>query len=143
MASITSANAVFLLAVGSVFNAPVQLQGFATDDIFSTEALETAQVQMGVDGKLSAGFVYNEVKQSITLQADSASNAIFDAWVAANRAASDIFFAQGTVILRSIGTKWALTNGVLVSWPPIPDAKKLLQPRKFGLVWESVSPAVA
>ena len=140
--SITAANATYFLGVTGLFSIPQQLQGFAADDIFSTEAIDTAELQMGVDGTLSAGFVFVPVKQSITLQADSASNAIFDAWRAAEVAAQEKFAATGIVVLTSIGSKWALVNGYLTSFPPIPDAGKTLKPRKYQITWQSVSPAV-
>lgn len=140
--SITAANATFLLAIAGVFPTPQQLQGFAADDIFSTDPLEAQQVLMGVDGKMSAGFVFVEVKQSVTLQADSASNFIFDAWYQAQQVARDTFFATGIVILPGIGQKWAMANGVLSSYPPMPDGGKILKPRKFGLTWESINPAL-
>lgn len=141
MASITGANATFLLAISQLFPIPLQLQGFAADDVFSTDPLDSTEVLMGVDGKLSAGFVYVPVKQHIALQADSPSSVIFDGWYLAQQTAQDVYFASGIVQLRSIGTSWVLNNGVLTTYPPLPDVKKLLQPRKFGITWESVSPA--
>ena len=136
--SITSANATFLLGIADVFPVPQQLTQFAADDLFDTEAIDSAEVRMGVDGSLTAGFVFVPVKQTITLQADSPSCALFDAWWAAQQVAKDVFSAFGIVILPGLGTKWALTNGFLTSYKPIPDAKKLLEPRKFGITWEKV-----
>lgn len=140
--SITSANAIFTLVIASVFPIPVQLQGFAADDIFTTDPLEAAQVQMGVDGILSGGFVYNEIKQSITLQADSKSNALFEAWYAAQLVAQDVFEAQGFVNLRALGKKFAMARGFLTTYPVMPDGGKTLKPRKFGITWNAVSPAI-
>lgn len=140
--SITGANAAFILTIPSVFPAPQQLQNFAADDVFDTEPLESAEVLMGVDGKMSGGFVFVPVKQVIALQADSPSNSLFDAWWASQQVAKAIFEAQGVVILTDLGTKWVLVNGVLTTYPPIPNVKKLLQPRRFGITWESVSPAI-
>lgn len=140
--SITSANSVFMLGIIPIFPVPQRLQGFSADDIFSTDAIEPAEVSMGVDGKLSSGFVFVAIKQSVTLQADSDSNTIFDLWYAAQQVAKDTFNAVGIVSLPSIGTTWALTNGTLTSFAPIPDGGKILKPRKFQITWESVSPAV-
>lgn len=141
MGSITAANSTLLLAVTGLFPAPQRLQGYATDDIYSTEALESAEVMMGVDGKLSAGFVYVAVKQSYNLQADSNANQIFDTWYAAQQALRDVYFANATIALPSLGKKWTMTNGILTSFPPMPDAGKTLKPRKYGITWESISPA--
>lgn len=141
--SITSANATFFLAVASVFPTPLQLQGFATEDVFETEPVEAAEVAMGVDGFMSAGFVFVPVKQTIALQAGSDSNDLFDNWYAAQQVAQELFRASGVLLLPSISKKWQMTNGVLSSYKPIPDAKKKLEPRRFGITWERVSPALA
>lgn len=136
--SITSANAVLMLSINSLYPVPQQLQGFAADDIFDMGDMSIAETSMGVDGKLSAGFVFVPVPQSITLQADSDSNLIFDAWFAAQKAAREVYRANGIVRLSALGMSYTLTNGVLTGYKPIADAKKMLQPRKYSIVWESV-----
>jgi hypothetical protein len=142
MPDITGANAIFTIAVLSVFPAPIQLQGFSAEDVFDTDPIESAEVVMGVDGVLSTGFVFVPVKQTITLQADSASNAIFDAWWAANQVLKKSLAATGIIILTAVNTKWALINGALTSYQPIPNTHKRLQPRRFGITWQAVSPAI-
>ena len=142
MATISSANSIFQILIDTVIPIPILLQGFSADDIFSVNPQESAETLMGVDGILSGGFVFVPVKQEIRLQADSASNIVFDQWYQAQQAAKDVFQCQGVVWLPSIGTKWALNNGFLSTFHPIPDARKVLQPRAFAITWESVSPAV-
>lgn len=142
MASITAANAVYMVSIPLLFPIPQQLQGFAADDVFGTDPLQSAETLMGVDGRLSGGFVYVEIKQSITLQADSPSNDFFDAWYSAQQVAKEPYTASALVLLTSLARKWTMTRGFLTTYQPIPDAKKLLQPRKFGITWESVQPAV-
>lgn len=139
--SITGANATFLMTVQDLFPTPQQLQGFAADDVFDTDPLASTEVLMGVDGGLSAGFVFVPVKQAIALQADSPSNFIFDTWYNAQQAAQDVFAAMGVVLLPGLGIKWNLVEGFLTEFPPIPNVKKLLQPRKFGITWTRVTPA--
>jgi hypothetical protein len=141
MPSITSANSVVTLTIPILFTAPQQLQGFAADDIFDVPAIESVETLMGVDGVLSAGFVYVKIPWTFTLQGDSASNAIFDAWWTQMQAAQDVYAASGQVVLPSIATKFNLNNGYLTSYKPAPDAKKLIQPRKFTVTWNSVAPA--
>jgi hypothetical protein len=143
MGNITAANAIVIFTIPNVLLAPVQLQGFAADDIFDTEPLEAAETLMGVDGILSAGFVFVPVPQSYTLQADSASNAVFDAWWTQEQANKTKFPASGQVKLLSIGTKWALTNGFLVTYPVMPNAGRTLKPRKFMVRWQSAFPQAA
>lgn len=140
MASITSANAVFSLTVKDAGIA-ANLQGFSADDIFDTEQVEAGEAVIGVDGNLSTGFVYALIKQSISLQADSPSIVLFENWYGQERAAVDKYLASATVTLKSINRRFILTNGTLLTYSAMPDAKKLLSPRKFGLAWQSVLPA--
>lgn len=141
MASITAANSVLYMAITGLFPTPQKLQGYATDDIYSTDAMETAETQMGVDGFLSAGFVFVPVKQNYSLQADSNANVIFDNWNAAQQAQIELYRANATITLPSLGKKWTMTNGVLTSFPPMPDAGKTLKPRKYGITWERITPS--
>lgn len=138
MASLTAANAIIALSIPLVYPAPQQLSGFAAEDIFSTEAIDSAEVSMGVDGKLSAGFVFVPIKQNYVLQADSASNSVFDNWWGASQAAKDVYFANAVITLISIGQKYAMTNGILSSYAPSPDIGKILKPRRFTITWESL-----
>lgn len=141
MSTITSANAVYMLAVTGLFPVPQRLEEFAADDVFDTEALTVAEVVMGVDGRLSAGYTPVPVKQNISLQADSPSIQLFETWYLAQKAAKEVYFCSGIVRLPSVGRSYVLTNGVLTSYPSISDAKKTLQPRKFSVTWESVTGA--
>jgi hypothetical protein len=139
MASITSANSIYMLAVTGLFTVPQQLQGYDVDDAFATEAIDTAEVKVGVDGILSSGFIFVPSPQTITLQADSSSITLFEAWRAAEVAAKEKYFASGIISLPSLSRKYTLLNGVLTSYVPISDVKKVVQPRKFGITWESIT----
>lgn len=141
--SLTTANSVLYLAVAGLFPVPQQIQGYATDDIFSTDPVAPNQVSMGVDGKLSGGFVHVERPMSISLQADSESNAFFDAWVAAQEVLQDTYVASGSMLLPGLNRKWTMVRGFLTAYPPMPDGGKMLRPRKYGITWQSITPAVA
>ena len=143
MATITSANSVLMLKIDNLFPVPVPIQGFSADDIFGTEAIESAETSMGVDGNLSAGFVNAAVKWNITLQADSLSNLVFDNLYIAQKQVQEVYKIQGVVVLPGLGTKWEMKNGFMTSYQPLPDAKKVLQPRRYQITWESVNPAAA
>ena len=137
--TITSANSVFTIVIAGLFPTPVQLQGYASDKAFTTEALDLAEVQMGVDGRMTAGFVPNPTKQTITLQADSPSKDIFTALIQATKTAREVFYISGTIALPSTGESFTLTRGILTNAKQIPDAQKVLQPMDFVITWESVS----
>jgi len=141
--SLTAANATILISVPGLFDVPQQLQQFAADEVYSTQSLKSAEVRMGVDGFLSGGFVYVEVVQGYTLQADSDSINIFDTWWASQQVAQDVFTASGLILLPTLGKKWTLRKGFLTDYQPLPEAKKLLEPQKFSITWERVIPALA
>ena len=136
--TITSANSVFTLVVAGLFPAPVQLKGYASDKAFTTEAVDLAEVQMGVDGRMTAGFVPNPVKQTITLQADSPSKDIFTAMIQAMKTAREVFYISGSIALPSTGESFALTRGILTNAKQIPDAQKVLQPVDYVITWERI-----
>lgn len=138
--TITGANATYLLSIPPIFPLPQQLQGFAADDVFDTDPVEASEVLMGVDGIMSAGFVFVPVKQNISIQADSDSATLFDNWYLAQQTIKDVYYAYGIVNLNTIGKKWILNKGSLTTYPPIPNVKKLLQPRKFTITWQSATP---
>jgi tail fiber protein gp32 len=144
MSSITAANSVIILSVPGVFAVGQRLAGFATDNVFDTDPIDTAQVQMGVDGRLSAGFIFVPIAQNYHLQADSPSNAVFDQWYSAQQQARELFPANAIVNLASaIGKKWTMTRGFLTGFPPTPAAAKVLQPRKFTITWNLALPSPA
>jgi len=140
MATITAANSVYMLSIAGLFPTPQQLQGYSADDAFSTDAVEPAEVVMGVDGRMSAGYIPRETPQTISLMPDSPSDQMFDAWLSAQKLIREIYFANGLITLTSIGRTYVLTRGVLTSIPPIVSAKKVLQARTFRITWETVAP---
>ena len=139
MTTLTVANAIITMTIPGVFSAPQTLQQFSADDIFSTDVIEPVETSMGVDGTLSAGFVFVPIKWGINLQANSPSNDLFDQWYAAQVAASDVYPATISITLLGLRNTWDLINGFLSSYPPMPDAGKIAKPRKFGLTLNAIS----
>lgn len=136
--TITAANAVFTITQETLFPTPQQLQGFAADRIYDLDSIPAGEVLMGVDGLLSAGFVFAPVPQNIELQADSLSNRIFETLYNQEVKARDKYPLQGLILLSSISTKITLTKGFLTSYPPSPPVGRILGPRRFTVTWERV-----
>lgn len=136
--TLTSANCVIMLGITGIFTVPQQLQGFEVDDIFSMGSVKSVETKMGVDGKLSAGWVPTEKTMGITLQADSDSNDLFEAWWQTQEAARETFPAFGVISIPSLSQSYALTTGYLGDYNPIPDAKKIMQARKYSIVWGTI-----
>ena len=141
--TLTAANSVILITIPGLYDIPQQLQGFATDDVFSSETVNPAETMMGVDGKLSAGWVPAEVKQTYNLQGDSDSIEIFEDWYAAQQTARELYRASGLASVTSVERKYTMRRGVLTGYSPTPSVKKVIQPRVFEITWEAVLPGVA
>ena len=141
--TLTMANAVITLVVPAIELGPFQLQRFAADDVFNTGELDVAETSMGVDGNLSAGFVFREVAQDYTLQGNSDSIANFDQWYQAEQTAKDKYQASGTIILKAIGMKYNMVIGFLKGYTPVPSGGKIIKPRKFTIHWQSATPVPA
>lgn len=87
---------------------------------------------MGMDGKLSAGWVPPEpIKQKIMLMANSASNSVFETLYAAEQAAKEKYRLFGTWKPHGLGVTYELQNGVVTSL-------KSTHPREFEIEWEAV-----
>lgn len=138
MASLTSANAIITITIPGLYNSPQQLQGFAADNVYDMASLEVTQTAMGVDGYLSGGMVFNPIEQTFDLQADSASNAIFEFWAASQIQSKDVYVANGVTTLPSLSKSYISTRGFLISLPPAPAAAKILQPRRYMIRWQSI-----
>lgn len=138
--TITSANAIFTLVIPDLFPAPVFLQGFSTDDAFTTEDVEPAVTRMGVDGLMSAGFTPFITKIKVTLEADSPSIAMMDAWLSAMKAASEILYADATIVAPSLKRNYVCTKGVLSGAMQFPSAKKVFDPVPYTIAFEDVQP---
>ena len=138
MATITSANSTFALAVTGIFPAPQFLQGYAADDAFTADAIDMAETVIGVDGQMSAGFVFNVTPMTITLMPTSPSLILFEAWTNTQKAQQEVYRCDGVIRLPSIGRSYILKNGVLKQASQFPAVKKTLQPMTFQIVWQSI-----
>lgn len=139
--SLTVANATITLTVPGVFDTPQVLKGFSADNIYDIDQVDQVETQMGVDGILSGGLVFNPTNQTFSLQADSDSNALFDQWNYSQKAAGDVFTANGQTTLKGLGKTYVMTRGFLVSASPLATAGRIAQPRRFTIRWQRVQGA--
>lgn len=141
MANLTSANSALTIQIAGLYPAPQSIQGYAVDDAFAVDSVKKIEAMMGVDGKLSAGFTPAPKILHISLQADSAANQIFDNWDAAQEAGMTPLECNVVISAPSLGAKYILTKGFFTDLSPMPDAKKVFQPRKYSITFESMSKA--
>lgn len=140
MATITSANSVLMLGAIGLYPTPRQIQGFAADDMFATDAVQMAETVMGADGNLSAGFVFAPTTMNVVIMPDSPSLDFFSNIITATQTGREVFRLFGTVFLPAIGYRFTLENGVLSTAQIMPPVKRTLQQTPYTITWQRVVP---
>jgi hypothetical protein len=133
--TITSASAVVMLSIDTVFPTPQRLEQFAVDEAFDTEQIELAETQLGVDGLSSSGWVPRLTTQTYSFMASSISVRIFEDWIAAQDLIKEIYYANATISIPAIKRKYSLRQGTLTRGSAMPNARRVLQARQFTIVW--------
>ncbi|HWT35072.1 MAG TPA: hypothetical protein VN289_02275 [Paraburkholderia sp.] len=125
--TLTVANSTITQTVEALYTSAQRIQGYAADDAFDFSEIENGEYSMGIDGKLSAGFVFNAIPFTLTLQADSPSIGIYEnvwQYEVTNRTK---LTNQLTVSLPAVGKRYELKDGFMQSYKA-PSGKKILQP---------------
>jgi len=133
--TLTSATCIYSITIDQVYTSPQTLQGFGVNEAFATDAAETAEVQLGVDGIMAAGWLPRVTPQTITLMATSPSFIVFEDWVAAMDAAQEILYADAVITIPGIKRKYTLSQGALTRYPALPNARRTLEQRQFVIAW--------
>lgn len=138
--SITSANAIFALtiagpAIGTNLYAGVQLQQFGVDNAFMADTVDTAEIEVGVDGYGVAGYRPHEVPMTIRFEAASPSIIVFENWYGAQDAIGDILFASAIIWQPSIGRKYLCPMGTLMRVQTMAEVRRILADREFNIHW--------
>lgn len=139
--TLTTANSAFTLAARGIFPAPFQLQGYSVDDSFAVDDVTPGEVQMGVDGFLSAGYIPYVTQITFSFQATSPTIDYLDSIIAQQKANREMVIFDGTGLIQGTQEKYAMTNGYLTSFTPANTGKKVLQPRKFTFSFQDFDKA--
>lgn len=135
--ALTTANSTMALTTQTLYPSAQLIQGYAADDAFDTEAVENGEYSMGIDGKLSAGFVFNPIPLTMTLQADSASLGIFEniwQFEFSNRAK---LTQNVTITVPAVSKRYEFSNGFMRSYKA-PAGKRILEPGVVVFVFNSL-----
>lgn len=126
-ATLTTANAVIAMTTEALYPQAQLLQGFAADDSFEQAAVENGEFLMGIDGKLSAGWVANAVNLTVTLQADSPSLLLFERIYQYEQSNRTKLLQNVTITATALQRRYELKTGYVISYKA-PAGKRLLQP---------------
>lgn len=135
--TLTTANSTMALTTEALYPQAVRLQGYAADDAFDPDAAENGEYSMGIDGKLSAGFVFNEIMLTITLQADSPSLQYFEQiWMYEYQNRTKLQ-QDLTISNPAVGKLYEYKSGFMRSYKAA-AGKKILQPSVAVFVFEQL-----
>ena len=76
--TITSANAIVQVRCAGIFDTWVNAEGAQSDAFLSFGDVTTAQTEIGIDGKLSFGWIPHKTTGTISLMANSPSIKVFE-----------------------------------------------------------------
>ena len=139
--SITSADAVFTLAVKTLFNTPIILENWSANKAWEGSDITLADARMSLDGKLNKAFKIAPIGMTLTLQPNSSSWAVFEAIQTASRQARTVYELNGELRLPSLKRKYTLVSGIIASMSALPDGSSLLGERSVKLLWEDILPS--
>lgn len=126
-ATLTVANSSIVLTVEGLHPSGVTLAGYAADNVFEPGEVENGEFSMGIDGRLSAGYVFNEIPFTLTLQADSPSLNVFEDIWQRERSLRNKLTIGMTVALPANGKRVTARDGFLRSYKA-PAGQRILQP---------------
>ncbi len=135
---ITSTNSTVILTVEDLFPQGVTLEGFSVDTIVSSDEVTMAEVRMGVDGKLASGYVPSPKSVTISLEANSPSQEVFNIVYGATEVTKKIYKCKLEVTVPSLNRTYNWIDGCIVSGKPTSDVKKTLDPTSWKMTFTSL-----
>jgi hypothetical protein len=126
-ATLTNANSSMAMTTEALYPSAQRIQGYATDDAYEGAAVENGEYLMGIDGKLSAGFVFNAAGLTMTLQADSPSLLLFENIYQYEQTNRTKLLQQVTISIPGLGRRYSYKDGYMTSYK-VPAGKKIMQP---------------
>ncbi|MEE8658522.1 Structural protein [Acetobacteraceae bacterium EV16G] len=138
---ITSADAIFTLTIQPLFSAPITLENWGTDRAWEVSSYAATDSRMSIDGYLNKGFQHRPVEMSLTLEANSPSNAVFEAIEEYQKAMTTVVILGGELRLPGLHRKYTFDDGHVIGMTPLPGGASMLEARTYNLRWRRIIPA--
>ncbi len=135
---ITSADASIYLTCETLYPAGFRVQNFSADLALGTEDLTLAEVRMGVDGHLAAGYTPAPISVNLTVEANSPSRPHLEHIAEASRLNMTVYECDLQVTIPGIGKVYSFKKGYMTGGHIMPDVKKTLDPTQWKFTFESV-----
>lgn len=138
--NITSANSS-LRFITPIFPGGFTVEDYSVDAMFQAAPVTNKEVNIGADGKMHAGYVFNTKEFTINLSATSPTIGYLDQiWTYENTGIL-VLPINGVLSIPALDGSWNLVNGVISTWAAAPSAGKVLQPRQAVFTFENITPA--
>lgn len=134
--TITAVNSVCYLTVPGLYDAPIKVEGYATDAAVSMAQRNPVVAQKGVDGKTSFGLVLTNKEITITLSADSPSLRLFEDWAALQDSTREVMLCNMEFTLPAINRKYVGSRGGMTAVQDMPVVGQTLQPSAFVITFD-------
>jgi hypothetical protein len=140
--TLTAADAILMMTVDTIYPAPFRIKGFAADDVTNMDAVDNAETSMGVDGRLSAGFVFRPLARPSRCKPTAKRTTFSRRGRSMNaRRAASISRARPSGHCHRAPVYLRARRAAVLH--PDPRRAITLQPRSYVIEWESVAaPAV-
>lgn len=135
---ITSANATAFMVTDVLYPNGFSVEMFAADTAVSIDSIDLAEVRMGVDGQLVAGYTPNPLPVTITIESASPT---FDYFVQIYRKTVQErmpYRSSLTITMKAIGRVFTFQNGFLTSATPFPTMATTLDPTTWVFNFEAM-----
>lgn len=138
---ITSSNAEAVLTVAELYPNGIVLEGFSVDQSVGTESIQVAEVRMGVDGKMVAGYTPNPIIVTIGLEPNErCAKDLVNYWL--NKQTNNRIYECTLVLtIPSIHTVFTLSGGTITDCTPLPSLKKVLDPTTWKFAFAKLDKA--
>lgn len=138
---ITSANAVAMLTVETLFGAPIKLENWAANRGWEPEAWEIGDSRMSLDGHHNMGYVARAIDLRLTFAPNSASLSYLDAITGASVQGQTVYRLGLELSHKDLGRKFTYVDGLIRTFTPSPAGAELLEDRVFEMRFGHMVPA--
>ncbi len=135
--NITSANASAILTVESLYPSGIVLEQFSIDQGIIMEDVQYSVSRMGIDGKMTSGFIPSIKSVNIVLEASSPSLVALTQLAEMMVQNKTTYACNLMVEIPALSKSFNFSNGVLESGKIFPENKKVLEPVNFRFQFES------
>ena len=138
LGNITSADAVVIMRVETIYPTGVELTGFATDSMWDVAQQVMAEVKQGADGQTYAGWIPQLKEITFHLESPSPARGYLQNVAATQEKNKTVYATELEITLPALKERFKLYSGALQAGQPIPTAAATLQAGdwvfKFGKV---------